>query len=115
MRLSRKNARFCLLDYLRTIHFEVRFQVRYLLVAFSSGHHPAVSSQVEDAASNDAPDVWRIGAEVRDPGGRKPKVYRAFTKPAATVTIQRTPPFGVGLLQTRYQHGVARRFVQLTA
>src|ERR1035437_2353923 len=60
MRLSRKHARFCLPDYLRTIHFEMRFQVRYPLIPFSGGHRSTVSSQIEDTAPNDASDIWRI-------------------------------------------------------
>jgi|ERR1035441_3587206 hypothetical protein len=111
MGLSREGARFGLLDYFRTTHFEMRFQVRYLLVAFSGGHRSAVTSQVEDAAPNDALDVWRIGAKLCDRGGRKPKNYRAFTKPSAAIHIQRAPPFGVGFIQIGYQNRVARRFI----
>ncbi len=114
MGLRRKTTRFCATDYLGTVHLEMRFQVRDSLFTFSVGHRPAVSSQVEDAPSNDASDVWRIGAEVRDPDGRKPKNYRAFAKPGAAVRIQRTPPFGVGFIQIRYQNRVTRRCTQVT-
>src|ERR1035437_243961 len=112
MRLSRKHARFCLPDYLGAIHLEMRFQVCYSLVTLIDGHRSAVSPQVEEATPNDALDVWRIGAEVSDPGRRKPKNDRAFTKPGAAVHIQRAPTLGVGLVQIRHQNGVSRRSIQ---
>src|ERR1019366_3712859 len=99
MRIRRKHARFCPPDYLGTVHSEMRFQVCNLLSALSVGHRSAVTSQIEDAAPNDALDVWRIRAEVRHAGGRQPKNYRALTKPCAAIHIQCAPPFGVGFIQ----------------
>jgi hypothetical protein len=70
---------------------------------------------VEDASPHQTFDVWSTGAEVRDPGGRKPKNYRTFAKPRTAIHIQRTPPFGVAFIQIGYQNRVTSRFMQVAS